>query len=159
MALAWRCASCGECDSRQRTGSARYCNSCKTARSLYNTTKGNLKSGFNRKTKGSPELSISIDEFCKWRKRQVLQCHYCGIREADIPSVGMKSQIQLPVKVLGVDRRDSSQGYIETNLVPCCFVCNQIKGDRFSYNEMKAIGKAISSAWSERLRRPNKVCS
>lgn len=65
--------------------------------------------------------------------------------------VGMKSQIQLPVKVLGVDRLDSNRGYVPENMAPCCFVCNQIKGDRFSAAEMKVIAPGLTAVWRDRL--------
>lgn len=79
-------------------------------------------------------------------------CHYCGIAEVDIPGVGMKSQIQRPVKFMGVDRQDSGKDYELDNLVPCCFVCNQVKGDRLTACEMKVVGKAIGQVWACRLR-------
>ncbi|MBC7265733.1 MAG: hypothetical protein QMD76_03210 [Anaerosomatales bacterium] len=147
----WECPSCGETNSTKRTGRARFCDDCKTARSLYRTTAANLRSGFNRTNKGSCELEMDIDEFCKWRKEQILKCHYCGITEAQIPQVRMKSQIQRDVRVMGVDRLDSSKGYTADNLAPCCFVCNQIKGDRFSEEEMKQIGAGITAVWEKRL--------
>ena len=148
--MTWQCQCCGESDERQRNGRL-YCSACKTARSLYATTQANLKSGFNRKNKGSPNMGVTADDFCRWRKAQDLRCHYCGIAEGDIPAVRMKSQIQRDVRVLGVDRVDSSLGYVAGNLVPCCFVCNQIKGDRFTAEEMESIGQAIGGVWRTRL--------
>lgn len=96
-------------------------------------------------------MGVTLEEFARWRKSQQQVCHYCGISEADIPRVGMKSQIQRPVRVMGVDRLDSSAGYVGANLVPCCFVCNQVKGDRFTESEMLRIGPAIGEVWRERL--------
>ena len=63
----------------------------------------------------------------------------------------MKSQIQRGVKVMGVDRVDSDLGYQLDNLVPCCFVCNQIKGDRFTVAEMVTVGTAVGAVWERRL--------
>jgi hypothetical protein len=121
------------------------------ARKLYRTTASNLKSGFNRTNKGSPSLTLGIDEFVKWRRATEQKCHYCGIDEPDVRRVGMKSQVQRDMSVMGVDRLDSSKGYEEGNLVPCCFVCNQIKGDRFSDAEMEKIGPAVAEVWHSRL--------
>lgn len=94
---------------------------------------------------------MSIDDFCRWRNDTVQECHYCGIHQSDLPLVNMKSQIQRTVRVMGVDRLDSSKGYESRNLVPCCFVCNQIKGDRFSAAEMELIGQSIERVWQSRL--------
>lgn len=43
-------------------------------------------------------------------------CHYCGIA----PSPGGKLN--------GLDRVDSTQGYLDKNTVPCCATCNSMKG-------------------------------
>lgn len=29
----------------------------------------------------------------------------------------------------GLDRVDNSIGYIESNVVPCCYICNKMKGE------------------------------
>ncbi len=141
----------GGCGKLLPKGRSSYCSACKVARNLYNTTKNNLKSGFNRKNKGSPELGITLQEFCVWRASRPMVCHYCSLAEDDLPKTGMKSQIQRCVQVMGVDRLDSTLGYVSTNLVPCCFVCNQIKGDRFSEEEMLLVGPGLREVWSRRL--------
>lgn len=97
-------------------------------------------------------MEMTEEEFCLWRKKVELKCHFCGIKEKDIPLTGMKSQIQHPIKTLGVDRLDSNLGYREDNIAPCCFVCNQIKGNRFSESEMILIGKSIKTVWIERIK-------
>ena len=153
MSASWSCLACDETSLEQRTGSAKFCRDCLHARTLYRTTQSNLRSGFNRVNKGSPTLELGIDEFCRWRKAQVLECHYCGIQQDELSRVGMRSQIQRTVKILGVDRLDSDRGYVEGNLAPCCFVCNQIKGNRFTEAEMLDIGPSIGQVWQRRLGR------
>jgi hypothetical protein len=39
------------------------------------------------------------------------KCHYCGTD-----------------KKIGIDRKDSTEGYIIENCVPCCWTCNSLKG-------------------------------
>lgn len=144
-------ANCILCDESTPTARSRYCDICRSSRILYRTTKGNLANGFNRRFKGSPTLEITIDDFCRWRRKIELRCHYCDILEKDLPRVRMMSQVQRVVLRMGVDRKDSSKGYVEGNLVPCCFVCNQVKGDRFSEEEMAEIGVAMRNVWRQRL--------
>lgn len=38
-----------------------------------------------------------------------------------------------------IDRKENDRGYVEDNVVPCCFNCNRIKGSFFSSDEMKFI--------------------
>ena len=39
----------------------------------------------------------------------------------------------------GLDRKDSSIGYIIDNVVPCCIACNTLKSNILSYDETKKV--------------------
>ena len=39
-----------------------------------------------------------------------------------------------------IDRKNSEQGYEINNLVKSCWICNSIKSNKYSYEEMKIIG-------------------
>ena len=45
-----------------------------------------------------------------------LECEYCGFMPNDDEPIN------------GLDRVDSSQGYTDSNTVPCCATCNSMKG-------------------------------
>lgn len=52
-------------------------------------------------------------------------CHYCGSPPNNVMSRG-------PAKGLhysGIDRINSNKGYITTNVVSCCIVCNRMKSN------------------------------
>ncbi len=40
-----------------------------------------------------------------------------------------------------IDRKDNLKGYTPDNVVSACFVCNRIKGNFFTYEDMCKIGK------------------
>lgn len=69
------------------------------------------------------ELDISLYDY------EVLlssnSCHYCG---GPLPKTGH-----------GLDRVDSSKGYTKDNVVVCCYGCNTLKMDRFSYLQFKIL--------------------
>jgi len=44
---------------------------------------------------------------------------------------------------IGADRILNSKGHIKENIVPCCFRCNATRGNNFTHEEMKKIGKFI----------------
>lgn len=46
-------------------------------------------------------------------------------------------------KNVGADRLDNSKGHSLENIVPCCYRCNTVRQDHFSYEEMLKIGKFI----------------
>src|SRR5216683_3050117 len=39
----------------------------------------------------------------------------------------------------GLDRIDNAQGYTASNVVPCCWFCNKLKGSQFTYAETLAM--------------------
>lgn len=59
-------------------------------------------------------------------------CHYCGV----LPSLTEQPRVKgAPTFTYsGVDRKDSTLGYIEGNCLPCCTECNRAKMQR-SYND------------------------
>lgn len=53
-------------------------------------------------------------------------CSYCG----SPPTCEMRSRSDnSSYSYNGLDRIDSSLGYVEANIVPCCWVCNRMKSD------------------------------
>jgi len=53
-------------------------------------------------------------------------CHYCGIPPTKVRT-NKARKISKPLN--GIDRVDSSKGYVEGNVVPCCTDCNVAKLD------------------------------
>lgn len=84
---------------------------------LYNTYKGNAN---NR----GLAFDLSKDEF---RELTSSNCDYCGTE----PEKERKTACSNGAYVYnGIDRVDNSVGYVRENCVPCCWKCNQWKGDR-----------------------------
>lgn len=52
-------------------------------------------------------------------------CYYCGEKPMNIRKVGRAGA--RTVVINGLDRVDNSIGYEESNVVPCCTICNQAK--------------------------------
>lgn len=52
---------------------------------------------------------------------------------------------------VGCDRVDNKKGHTMNNVVPCCTICNVVRGDKFTSDEMKLIGKAIKIINQNRL--------
>lgn len=85
---------------------------------IYSRYKSNSKSR-------NIDFNLTIDTF------RVLisgNCHYCGIppisiQKARNPEAGI-------VTYNGIDRVDNTQGYVESNVVSCCYQCNLAKRDQ-----------------------------
>jgi len=66
-----------------------------------------------------------IEEFEKLVEKP---CHYCGFND----------------KKSGLDRLDSKKGYILENVVPCCLICNIMKGNALYDVFLERIQKIVS---------------
>lgn len=65
-----------------------------------------------------------------------MPCHYC---ERPLNGTGT-----------GLDQIKPSEGYTYLNVVPCCMVCNVIKRDWFTYEEMLVLGQAVKKVFQNR---------
>lgn len=69
------------------------------------------------------EFNMTRDDLFKIVKEP---CTYCGA-----------------IENIGADRIDNSKGHIVDNVIPCCYVCNVVRSNLFSVEEMKILGKTI----------------
>ena len=102
----------------------------------------------NAKQQNIP-FTIPKKEFIQWYGDQTLICHYCGLDPEDF--VKTDDKFITNKQNLSVDRVDNTQGYDLSNIVLCCNRCNSIKGNFFSYEEMKTIGlRFVRKHWNEK---------
>lgn len=77
------------------------------------------------------EFNLTVEYF---EKHFRVNCHYCGDK----------------LKNVGFDRVKNNKGYIESNVVPCCFCCNIMKRaqskDDFIYKCQQIVNKALKGA-------------
>lgn len=83
-----------------------YCGECKNCQNTAKENRYNIYKK-NAKKRGL-EFQLSKDEFYLMTSQP---CYYCG----DIKNYS------------GIDRVDSSKGYVLNNCVPCCEICNKMK--------------------------------
>lgn len=76
--------------------------------------KGASKRGFS--------FELSREQFSELIKQN---CKYCGITPS---AKWMREYMNGSCTYNGIDRVDSSKGYLVGNVVPCCAVCNMAKG-------------------------------
>lgn len=72
------------------------------------------------------------------------ECAYCSIPPSNFKRARKgKLHAGKIFKYNGLDRKDSSKGYTEDNVVTCCAKCNQIKTNILSFKEMIAVAKTL----------------
>ncbi len=90
----------------------------KSMRGRYSLCKGYAK-------RSGIDFTITLEEFKQfWEK----PCHYCN-------TTGV---------FIGLDRIDSSRGYSNDNVLPCCYNCNVAKAE-LSYKDFIAMCHKIAS--------------
>ena len=105
-------------------------------RRKYNLTVKGIYNSLCKRRKGEV---ISQADFIEWYNEQIKICYYCGItgEEAKKHKYGTMSNR------LNIDRKDNGKGYIKENIVLACWLCNRVKNDYFTENEMFEIAEII----------------
>jgi len=97
------------------------------------------------------DKQFSFAEFEEWFGITSHCCHYCGKTEEEFCAFkkqilessnsrfkkAFKTKRMQQISRLTIDRKDNTQNYTIQNIVKCCWICNFVKGDFFSYDEMK----------------------
>lgn len=83
---------------------------------------------------------FSVNEFISWWDSIPNICFYC---KRDLET--SKDFFGKKTGRLTVDRIDNNKGYELTNIAKSCWLCNRIKADIFTKDEMLEIGKVIST--------------
>jgi hypothetical protein len=74
------------------------------------------------------EFALSLEEYAELISQP---CFYCD---------GYFGKVECAI---GLDRLDSSIGYVLSNVVSCCYTCNKVKSDHFTPEETKAAVRAV----------------
>lgn len=136
----------------------RYCSSCyqqryyrihldkeREARKIhsklyYRTAKGRFNHSKKTAVKRGLSFSLSLEQYTALISSP---CYYC---KGPLNPTGV-----------GLDRKSSALGYIETNVVPCCGSCNRVKNDILSVDEMLQVSKLLSDLRNDRVLASHKI--
>lgn len=70
--------------------------------------------------------------FEEWVEISSRPCHYCNNEMGKTEGYGVN-----------LDRIDCSKGYSKDNVIPCCGICNKIRNNFWTVDEMKVAVKAV----------------
>src|SRR5271157_5704895 len=101
--------------------------------SVYNTVRCNAK-------RRGMEITLTFEEFLDIVKTG--ECFYCG-KILYWPEYNAKKTSQAS----NIDRKDNTKGYLTGNVVACCWSCNNIKSDHFTFEQFCEVGKLLR-AWN-----------
>jgi hypothetical protein len=123
-------------------GHTKKCSSCRRTEVLfkrfppYTALYNQLKRESIRRGIG---LALTFEEFLAFT--EVSRCFYCDA-VLDWQSRGTHKR---GVSGYNLDRKDTTGIYEKTNLVQCCGICNRIKSDRFTFEQMCSLAPTLKA--------------
>lgn len=78
-------------------------------------------------------------EYRDWFYATKKICHYCGSDHETINKYLKKIGIKKQFKRLSIDRLDSKKGYLISNIVLACYICNCSRSNIISAKDFKEI--------------------
>lgn len=114
------------------------CRSCTQKGEPYKFIYTELKDHRNNNV----EFTLSFKEFLNIISKP--KCEYCDIdliynkhsRDENRNYVSRAHQL---------DRKNNNKGYTLDNVVPCCWECNRLKSDRFTYEEFMQLSPVLKN--------------
>lgn len=97
------------------------------------------------KVKSKKRKRLFLISLLTFKELIMSPCAYCG---------ASNSNFRKGLKYNGIDRIDSSLGYVENNVLPCCRFCNRMKSDMILSKFIKQSRKISNHFKSSRLPRP-----
>lgn len=141
--------NCTECDSEIRAQSSHLkthsgkCVSCGQRGIPYKHIYNELKNHKNKKY----EVTITFEDFLEIINKR--KCHYCN-RDI-IYNEHTRINGKIVSRAYQLDRVDNNKGYNKDNLVSCCWDCNRIKSDIYTYDEFIKISKVLREIYRNRI--------
>ncbi len=93
-------------------------------------------------TKSQREFNISYEDYLTFT--QISTCYYCNEKVIWKPHSGEK------YGGYNIDRKDNCKGYTKDNCVVCCSLCNHIKGNLLTEQEMLKLGPILAEIQKNR---------
>ena len=154
-AFVYNCISCGAeitVNSGKLRCSVGLCYKCSSAYGRRNIPKLRpFEWCYRRILRSAKERRIDVhltyEEYLRFT--EIPDCHYCK------NSIYWRPHNNDVNKTAGtwLDRKDNGQGYVMGNLVVACGMCNRIKNNHLSYEEMLRIGVTLQQISADRKGR------
>lgn len=145
---------CKSCDEELKVQSSSFkihsgkCKSCSQQGKDYAHIYNELKNHRNLKV----EFTLTFQEFLDIIN--VAICDYCKTeliynKHSKIWGKGLSRAHQL-------DRKDNLKGYEKNNVVCCCWTCNRLKSDVFTYEEFQLLSPILQTIMKNRKMNESK---
>jgi len=92
-------------------------------------------------------IDLNYDEFIEIIKDH--KCHYCDKKLIFNPYTRDKNSNYVS-RAYQLDRKNNNLGYIKENLVTCCWECNRLKSNIYTYSEFMKFSLVLKEIQKER---------
>lgn len=141
----YECVGCKKELKIQGSGIKRHsgkCMRCTQLKEPYKYIYNELRLHKNQKV----DFKLSFEEFLDIIKNP--ECHYCGkkIEYKEYSREWGKTNS----RAHQLDRKDNQKGYSKDNVVCCCWTCNRLKSNEFTYEEFLLFKPALEEIRKKR---------
>lgn len=122
------------------------CRKCTQRKRPYEHILNELIHTCNKTNKN--EINLTYEEFIDIIKDST--CHYCN-KELIYNKYTRDENSKYVSRAYQLDRKNNNLGYIKENLVPCCWECNRLKSNIYTYEDFLEIGKVLKEINKRRV--------
>lgn len=97
--------------------------------------------------KNNKNITLTYDDFINIIKE--LKCHYCDV-ELVFNKHTRDENSKYVSRAYQLDRKNNNSGYTLDNVVTCCWNCNRIKSNIYSYEEFILLGPILKRIINDR---------
>jgi len=139
---------CSECKKEIKSQSTQFkrhsgkCQRCSQLKEPYRFIYNELKNHRNK----TVEFTLTFEEFKEIISNN--KCNYCD--EILIYNKHSRNWGKSLTRAHQLDRKDNSKGYVKNNVVPCCWTCNRLKSDIFTYEEFMMMSPILKQIKEKR---------
>jgi hypothetical protein len=91
-------------------------------------------------TKTNHFIDLNYEDFVSIIENS--NCHYCN-KKLEFNKHTRDENSNYVSRAYQLDRKDNSLGYTKENVVPCCWNCNRIKSDIYSYEDFMKLSPIL----------------
>lgn len=121
------------------------CRSCTQKKKPYEYILSELYQRY--KIKRGMNVTLTYEELIDFINNPF--CHYCN-SEVEYFKYTRAKNGEHTKRAYHLDRKDNNEGYTKDNLVVCCWECNRLKSNRFTYEEFIQLSPILKKIMKER---------
>lgn len=142
------CILCGneiKAQSGQLKNHSGKCVSCSHKGKPYEAIYNELKKTCDRRN--NCDMTLTYEELLKLI--EIGKCHYCE-KTLTFSKHTRDSNLKALSRAYQLDRKNNTLGYVFNNLVPCCWECNRLKSNVYTYEEFIKLSPVLKEIQKER---------